>query len=574
MNSVWVMGAAVVWFFLAYRVWGGRIERRLAPPDDRVTPANAMADGQDYFPGKRWLLWGNHFASIAGAGPIIGPILAVAAFGWGYTVLWICLGAVFLGAVHDYLVLMLSVRHQGRGVADLAGTTLGPKLRLLFAGIIYFMLLLLVTAFTVSVAQAFVSVPRLVVPTFGLVGVAVLMGLAVYRLNMNDVLAGVLGVLCTYGLVVVGYFVPVTLPLAWEPQTVLSVWFLIISLYCLLASVAPIWLLLQPRDVLASANLFLGLGLGVVGVLVIHPVITAPFGPGAFISGGKPVWPMLFIMVACGAISGFHAIVSSGTTSRQLARERDAKPVAFGGMLMEGLLAVLVVVVVSAGLTWGEAPMGTPRDERTLYFANALAANWIVAFGNGFGNIVGRLGIPYLDAVLGALFGATMVKSFVMTTLDSGTRLARFLVSDTLGHRVPLLRNRVVASLAVLVPAYLLAATDTYRDVWRMFGSANQLTAAVSLLVVAVWLGRERRPTRYVLAGAAFMLLTVLAALLWEMFAPTKGFFTGAKPDYALGIVSLVLALMALAATVGAGRSLLNLRRELAAEDAAGAGQG
>ncbi|MGE4552279.1 MAG: carbon starvation protein A [Desulfovibrionaceae bacterium] len=567
MNSLWVMGAAVLWFAVSYRVWGRRTER-LAPPDDRLTPAHAMADGQDYYPGKRWLLWGNHFASIAGAGPIIGPILAVAAFGWGYTVLWVALGSVFLGAVHDYLTLMVSVRHQGKGVAELAGSALGPRVRLLFAAIIYCMLLMLVTAFTVSVAQAFVSVPRLVIPTFGLVGVAVLMGLAVYRLGMNDVLAGVLGVLAAYGLVVVGYFVPVSLPLSWGPHTVLTVWFLIISLYCLLASVAPIWLLLQPRDVLASANLFLGLGLGIVGVLVVHPVISAPFGPAGFVSGGKPVWPMLFIMVACGAISGFHAIVSSGTTSRQLARERDAKPVAFGGMLMEGLLAVLVVLVVSAGLTWGSAPTGTPRDLRTLYFANALAANWIVAFGNGFGNIVGRLGIPYLDAALAALLGATMVKSFVMTTLDSGTRLARFLVSDTLGRRVPLLRNRVVASLTVLVPAYLLAATDTYRDIWRMFGSANQLTAAVSLLVVAVWLGRERRPARYVLAGAAFMLLTVLAALFWEMFAPGTGFFTGTKPDYALGMVSLVLAGLALAAIVGAAHSLLRLHRELAAGDA------
>ena len=561
MNTLLVSVVVLVWFYLGYRYYGGYIEKWIVKPDDsQPTPAHQLNDGVDYVPSKKRLLWGNHFASIAGAGPIIGPILAVSIFGWGYTLLWVALGAVFLGAVHDYLALMFSARNGGRGLAELAESVLGNTTRYVAAILIYLMLLLLVTAFMVSVAQSLISVPALVIPTFGLVGAAVLMGLAVYRFGVNDLLAIVIGVVLAYVLIYVGYRYPVSLPAAWGEGTIMAVWLLILSLYCLLASVAPIWILLQPRDVLSSVKLVVGMILGFLAIIIIHPQINAPFSTGGFISQGKPIWPILFITVACGAISGFHSLVSAGTTSRQLAKESDGKPIAFGGMIMEGAVALLVIMIVSGGLKWGLAPKGASIDVARLYFGDALAKSWIIAFGNGFGHLVGSIGIPYLTMPLAALLGAVMVKSFILTTLDTGTRLARFLVTDTLASRAPVFKNRVLSSLVILVPAYILAVTNSYKEIWKMFGTANQLIAGIALITATVLLARAKKPRLVALIPAILMLITTMAALAWEMFSPTTGYFTSAKPNPSLGVISVVLVILSLAVVIQGVRSLARSR--------------
>ena len=548
MNSLAVTLAALVWLLLGYRFYGKFIERTLVEPDDtRVTPAHELEDGVDFHPSKTRLLWGNHFASIAGAGPIIGPILAVSIFGWGYTLLWVAVGAVFLGAVHDYLSLMISVRHQGRGIYDLAEPVLGRLGKGLVSVLVYLMLTLIITVFMVSVAEAFVSRPELVIPTFGLVGIALVMGLCITRFGMNEPLVMALGIIGAYGLLWVGFDYPVILPAAWGKQVILAVWCSFIAAYCLLASISPIWLILQPRDFISTVKLFVGMGLGFLGIFVMHPAISAPFHQGGFMSEGKPIWPLLFIIVACGAVSGFHSLVSTGTSSRQLDRESSGKSVAFGGMIVEGALAVMVIMVVAAGLHWGAAPAGTAPDAAGLWFGTALKKGWIVAFGNGFGNMVGGLNIPLLTAPIAGLLGAVMVKSFILTTLDSGTRLGRFLVAETLGRKIPFLgRSRIVSTLLVLIPGYLLAVTNSWASVWKLFGASNQLIAAITLTTVTAFLAHQRKPRLYTLIPAVIMLATSSVALAWEAFAPGTGYFTAKTPSWDLGCISVILLVLAL----------------------------
>lgn len=547
MSSLIVTLVVLGWFLFGYRFYGRFIEKRLVSPDDsRETPAHEFEDGVDYHPSKTRLLWGNHFASIAGAGPIIGPILAVSIFGWGYTLLWVAVGAVFLGAVHDYLSLMISVRNRGRGIYDLAEPVLGRFGRVLVSILVYLMLTLIITVFMVSVAEAFISRPELVIPTFGLVVIAMIMGVCITTFRMHEVVVMVLGIVGAYGLLWVGFHYPVSLPASWSGQAVLAVWCSFLAAYCFLASISPIWLILQPRDFISTVKLFVGMGLGFLGILVIHPPISAPFHQGDFLSGGKPIWPLLFIMVACGAVSGFHSLVSTGTSSRQLDKESAGRSVAFGGMIVEGALALMVIMIVAAGLHWGNAPAGTPSGMAGMWFGTALKKGWIVAFGNGFGGLVGGLEIPLLTAPIAGLLGAVMVKSFILTTLDSGTRLGRFLVAETLGRKVPFFaRSRIASTLLVLLPGYLLAVTNSWANVWKLFGASNQLIAAITLTTITAYLAHQKLPRLYTLIPAVIMLATSTAALAWEAFAPKTGYFVSSTPSYELGIISVILLVLA-----------------------------
>ncbi|MFH1985747.1 MAG: carbon starvation protein A [Pseudomonadota bacterium] len=557
MNALWLCLLALVWFVIGYHLYGRFIERTLVKPDDaHVTPAHAMNDGVDFVVGRRIYLWGNHFASIAGAGPIIGPIVAVSVFGWGPVFAWVLVGALFMGAVHDYLSLMISARHRGAGIAELAESLLGRTVRMVFALLLYIVLVLLIAVFMVSVAQAFINMPALVVPTLGLIGIAVVMGLAMERWHVPEVPAATAAVAAAYFLIWVGYHLPVSLPSFWGDTVVLAAWCLVLTAYCLSASIAPMWLLLRPRDFISSVKLVVGMLLGLAAIAVVQPTMSAPITSGGFVSHGKPLWPILFILVACGAISGFHAIVSTGTTARQLDRESDGRPIAFGGMLTEGLLAVVVIVVVSGGLTWGAAPVGVTGAAANLYFATALKHSWIVAFGSGFGHLVGEMGIPLLTSSLAALLGAVMVKSFILTTLDAGTRLARFLVVETLGEKVPVLRGHLAASLVVVLPALVIAVTNTYHEVWKLFGAANQLIASVALVTISAYLAHDRLPKRYTLIPAVFMLATTVGALLWESFGGATGYLTSATPDWPLGILACVLVVLAAVIVAGGVKAL------------------
>ena len=545
LNSFVLMAVTVVWLVAAYFVYGKLIERRLVSPTDAVTPAEAQQDGVDFYPAKRVVLFGHHFASIAGAGPILGPVLAVAFFGWGATALWILLGVVLIGAVHDYMALMISVRHGGASLHDVARSAIGKSARVLFLVFVWIGLVLVITAFCNAAAGTFVKAPEIVVPTFSLMGIAVLFGVLNYKLRLHTAINTAIALALLVFVMWLGFKFPIRLDERFgvAAENVKSVWLVLLIVYGVVASVLPVWVLLQPRDYIATWILVVGMGLGIAGVAYVHPTFTAPAFTEPVTAKG-PVWPMLFIIVACGAVSGFHCLVAGGTTSKQLGSERHGLSIGFGSMLVEGALAIQALIAVGAGLYYSGAQAQAAGGGFALQeILKPDGGGPITAFGRGFdvltqpflGPVGGWLGV----VGFGMIIGTTMVNAFVMTTLDTAVRLARFITTELAGPVVPVFRNRVVASLAAAVPAYLLAvAPDAFRSIWPMFGAANQLIAALALIVISAYLIKHHKPALYTMIPAALMLATTMAALLWQAYSHL---IAAAKPNYVLGVTALVL---------------------------------
>ncbi len=519
-----VLGA--LWFAFMYRWYGNIIDKQVVrPSDDLPTPAHTERDDIDYMPTQPGILFGHHFSSIAGAGPIVGPILAYSLFGWLPALLWVLLGSVFIGAVHDYTSLMASVRHKGVSIADLAEKHVSSTARWIFSAFLWLALVLVIAVFAVFTAQTLAQQPEIVIPTLGLVLLAVGFGFAVYRKGVNVWVGTVFALVLMVGLIIVGDLVPV--PATYE------FWLVFSLIYCFMAATLPVWVLLQPRDYLSMYILIAGLGLAFVSLLVLQPEITGP----AFVtfdSAKGPLWPILFITVACGAVSGFHSVVSSGTTAKQLRKESDGRKVAFGGMLTEGALAAIVILLMASVLYWTIPPSG---DLSGFVFQTLLADKGPnITFGTAMGRVMESIGIPL---VYGTAFGVLMLNAFILTTLDTCTRLTRFIVTESVGKKVPVLNNRYTATAAGLVVAYLLTLGHGGEVLWPAFGAANQLIAALSLLVVSAYLFGFKRRTAYTLIPGLFMLLTTEAALFYQLFWQ---YIPG--NNVALGIIAVVLMLL------------------------------
>ena len=543
-NSLLLMAVAIVWLVLAYRLYGKWLERRLVQPTDAATPAQAKRDGVDYEPAKPIVLFGHHFASIAGAGPIVGPVLAVAFFGWGATALWILIGVVLIGAVHDYMALMVSVRHGGASLPDVARSAVSGSARVLFLIFVWIGLVLVITAFCGAAAGTFVKAPQIVLPTFSLMLIAVLFGVLTYKMKVNTAISTVIALGLLVFVMWLGFKVPIRLEQLGVPaQHVKSVWLIVLIVYGIVASVLPVWVLLQPRDYIATWILIFGMGLGLAGVAYVHPTFTAPAFTEPMTAKG-PVWPMLFIIVACGAVSGFHCLVAGGTTSKQLACERQGLSIGFGSMLVEGALAIMALIAVGAGIYYTGAQAEAAGGGFALKeLLKPGGGGPITAFGRGFDVLtkpfLGPVGTWLGVAGFGMIIGTTMVNAFVMTTLDTSVRLARFITAELAGPVLGVFKNRFVASLAAAVPAYLLAVTPgAFTKIWPMFGAANQLIAALALIVISAYLIKHNKPAIYTVVPAALMLATTMAALLWQAYSHL---IAAAKPDYVLGITALVL---------------------------------
>ena len=560
MNSAPIMiGAVLFFYFFGYRFYAKKIEKKLINPDNSPPPSLTMQDGVDYLPAKKPILFGHHFASIAGAGPIIGPVVALINFGWLAALVWIALGNVFIGAVHDYLALMLSVRNRGASIADIAEKTMSGTAKSIFSIFLYLALILVVTVFGVVGAKTLVSQPGMVIPTFALIPVAILFGWAVYIKNIPLIPATIIVVVINLVSINFGYHHPVNLPsegLLGFSQT--NFWFAILMAYAALASILPVNLLLQPRDYIATFNLYLAMLLGFIAIIVIHPEMKAPAVVTTFSNSKGPIWPMLFVLVACGAVSGFHSLVSSGTTSKQLANEKDGKAIAFGGMLLEGVLAVMTLVLVGGGLYW-VTPLDAAVDMQRYGIREVMASGgWVVLFGNGFGSVVSKM-LPFIGFSIASMIAMTALKTFILTTLDSSTRIARFIIEESLGRKHRFFKNKYVALLLVILPAYFLGASSNYTKIWPVFGATNQLIAALALMVISTYLIGIKKPVRYTLIPAIFMIVTTIAALAWQAF----GFFTAEIPNYFLGNVSIILVLLALfVAYEGLAVALQNNRKD------------
>lgn len=559
-SSLLLVVVAIVWLVLAYRWYGRWLERKVVAPTEAKTPAEAQRDGVDYCPARPVVLFGHHFASIAGAGPIIGPILAVAAFGWTPTVLWVLLGVVLIGAVHDYLTLMISVRNGGKSLPDVARAAIGGPARVLFLVFVWIGLVLVITSFCTVTTDTFIEAPEIVFPTFALMLVAVLFGVLTYRLNMKTWQSTAIALVLMAGVVALGFLLPIRLEALGVPtEWVRTVWLLVLLAYGVIASVVPVWILLQPRDYLSTWILMGGMLAGFVGIVWVHPTLKAPAVAPSLWSP-QPVWPMMFITVACGAVSGFHCLVAGGTTSKQLAKEKHGLPVGYGAMLTEGALAVMALVAVGAGIYFTK-DQAAGRGHALLDILGRKAGGGpIAAFGRGFDVLtdpfLGRLGRACGVQNLGMIAGILMVNAFVLTTLDTTVRLARFITHELVGERVPAFRNRWLASLAPVALALLLATQkSTFASIWKVFGSANQLIAALALIVITGYLLREGKRTLYTALPAAFMLITTMAALLWQAY---QHILRAEKPDYTLGITALVLLALAGSMAIQGRRVLID----------------
>lgn len=504
MSALVIVIVSWVFFYAGYRFYSRRLENIWQVDPSRPTPAFTNSDGVDYMPAKHWtILFGHHFASIAGAGPILGPVIAGMIWGWLPALLWIIFGCIFLGGVHDFTALMISIRHGGKSIADVAHKVLNFRTKIFFAIFILLSLLLVMTVFAVVTAKTLISEPKLVIPTFGLVLAAVLVGLMIYRWKWNQLIATAIGIALLVLLLILGNRFPVVL----NTPNALNVWVLILLAYAYIASVLPVNIILQPRDYLSTFILFFGLFSGYLGLILTRPQMHAP----AFVAWrGEQgsLWPMLCVIIACGAISGFHSLIAGGTTSKQIASERDAKRIGYGGMVLEGVLAVLALLSVTAGLYWTKQ-QGHPD---LIYPELMKTGDWIGAFSAGFG----RITAPLLGA-FGASVAAIMLNAFVLTTLDSATRINRYITEELLGEGLNLkpFRNRFFSTL-VIVGLALWLALGNWQAIWPIFGASNQLVAALVLVIVFAYMTSVKRPAKHILYPAVFMLATTLTALLWQ----------------------------------------------------------
>lgn len=538
-----LIGSILFFYFVGYKYYAGRLDREVIQPDGgQTTPAVLQNDGVDYVPSKPFVLFGHNFASIAGAGPVIGPIIAMHYFGWGLTLFWILVGNVFIGAVHDYITLMISVRNKGNSIAEIAESSMGIRAKSVFAIFLVLAMLLVVAVFGVVAAKTLIAQPEMVFPTFAIIPVSMILGWCIYKKNCNLVIASVIAVGVLILNIYIGFKLPIPLPeegvFGFSP---LMFWFVILMVYAGIASVLPVQILLQPRDYLSTYVLFGSMSLAILGLLWVHPEINTPVFRGAVSDVQGPVWPMLFVLVACGAVSGFHSLVAGGTTSKQLATETHGKPISYGGMLTEGVVAVVTVLLVGGGLYW-VAPSGGNVDMATLGFRETLqSGGWILAFGNGFGNVVHQM-MPILSFTFASMIAVLALNTFVLTTLDTAVRITRFIVQESLGRQVPVFQNKYIATVAVVFLAYLIGATEGWQKIWPIFGATNQLIAAVALMVCSTYLMAAGKPTKYTLYPAVFMIVTTIGALGWQGYK----FLTAPEPNYLLGMTALVLIALAI----------------------------
>ena len=494
MKALYMMLMALACLVPAY-VWYGRfLVKRLKVDPDRPTPAHTMTDGVDYVPAKAPVLLGHHFASIAGASPIVGPIFA-AVFGWIPVFLWIIFGSIFIGGVHDFASIMASVRHKSKSIGEIIHQyigDLGKKLFLIFA---WATLILVIAVFTILVARTFSNVPESATASMLFLGLAVFFGVAIYKWNLPIGPASILGVLLLLGCIALGILFPLKLSV--------TTWTIILLGYIFVASVTPVWVLLQPRDYLNSFLLYmLILGAG-IGILVANPEVhLAPLT--SFKTSIGFMFPLLFVTVACGAVSGFHSMVASGTTSKQLDKESDAKVVAYGGMLIEAMLAV-VSLIAAAVLT----------TEMYQSYIGPGGGGPITLFAESVGKFISSLGIPLH---IGVTFTALAVSAFALTSLDTATRLTRFCFQEffegTKGDTVSSIAgNRFVATAVCVVFAGALALSGDWQLIWPIFGSANQLMAALALLAVSVWLAKIKVKNGFIIYPMYFMFAITISAL-------------------------------------------------------------
>ncbi|CCI83813.1 carbon starvation CstA family protein [Corynebacterium otitidis] len=508
MSALVLVFVGLAMLLAGYLLYGRYLSKRVYKLSEVfATPAHTERDGVDFVPTPKYVLWGHHFTSVAGAAPIVGPAVAVI-WGWLPAFLWVTIGTVFFAGMHDLGALWASQRHKGRSIGSLSGRYIGPRGRNLFLVGIFFLLLMVVAAFSVVISGLLVSTPTAVIPTWGAIVIALLVGQAIYRLKWNLTAVSIVGVVALYGLMVLGDRVPVVLPesiLGLSPQ---AFWIVTLFIYGAIASLLPVWVLLQPRDYINGLQLFVGLGILYLSILLVAPEVVAPSLNDAAPADTPPIFPLLFVTIACGALSGFHGIVASGTSAKQLNRETDARFVGYFGAVGEGLLSLGTIVATTAGFQ-------TLAQWEDIY--SAFNEGGVQAFVAGGSNLIEQgLGLP---ASLSATVLATMAVLFAATTMDTGMRLQRMVVQE-IGEIAGFKPSNLVAT-AIVVAVGLGLTFSTGADgsggmvIWPLFGTTNQLVAGLTMAVLCVLLLRLRRPILPVAIPMVFvMIISVWAAII------------------------------------------------------------
>ncbi len=524
--------ACLALYVLGYRLYGRWIADHVFRLDpDTITPAHELEDGYDYVPARKYVLFGHHYASIAGLAPMLGPAIAVI-WGWVPAMFWVVFGTLFIGAVHDFGALVVSMRAKGKSIGKVAEAIIGPRAKTLFHAIIFFLIALAMGVFVQVVAQLFSSAyyPQSIFPSATLMVLAMAMGVLFYKKGFPLGPLTAVGFALTLGAVYLG-------ALLGAPDLSVRAWSGVLLVYAFLASVLPVWLLLQPRDFLNSLLLYLGLASIFLGFFLLNPEFAAPvieLEP----EGAPPLYPFVFIVIACGAISGFHGLVSSGTTAKQIGKETDARFIGYGGMIGESLLGLAAVLACTAGFIDAAA---WQSHYASWDMAKGLGTS-MAAFINGSALFLNQLGVPQQ---LGQTFVALVAVSFALTTLDSATRLLRFNieeVGETAG--LPVLSNRLVASsLAVAAIGffafYEIDGKPAGLALWALFGTTNQILSGLTLLTITLYLIQEKRNYWCTSIPMVFMLVTTVAA----MGIGIKGFLE--QKNYLLLAVGSTLAVLA-----------------------------
>jgi len=518
MNSILIVVLVAIIFFLAYHTYGSWLKKVWGVDNGKSTPAHEKQDNVDYVPAKAPVLLGHHFSSIAGAGPIVGPI-AASVFGWVPVLVWIIFGCIFFGGVQDFSSLFASIRHDGKSIGEIIKVNMGKTQKKLFSVFAWLTLLLVIASFVNIVANTFVSVPASGTSSGLFMVLAITFGFFVYRKGVSLVIGTVIGV------IVLGFFVYIgnVIPLKLSKNT----WIVLILGYIIVASVAPVWILLQPRDYLCSFLLYAMILCGFIGIVIYHPsIVLEPYR--GFKVDNQYMFPYLFITIACGAISGFHSLIGSGTSSKQLDQEDDAQLIGYGGMLIEGIVAV-VALITAAYL---------PVDQFNALLKNGGPVN---VFSNGIAVFMQKLGVPF---GIGKSFIALAVSAFALTSLDTGTRIGRFIFqeffeSDEEPKKKSLLTNMYFATFVTAGLGGLVAMTN-WEKIWPIFGSANQLLAALALMAAAIWLKKTGKNHKMFLLPIFFMFTATIFALILLAISSFK------TKNYLLVIFPVLLFVLAL----------------------------
>ena len=531
MSSIILVIAGLFVFFIGYKFYSNFLGQKIYEIDDSSLsmPSSSFEDGVDYIPTKKHILFGHHFTSIAGAAPIVGPCVA-AYWGWLPALFWILIGTVFMGAVHDFGALVTSVKEKGRSIADIASLTISDRARSMFLVFVILLVWLVLAVFAMVIADLFVSIPSSVIPINIQILIAIIMGFIIYKKKIDAVIPSFIALALLYFFVWVGTQSPVDFTESMPLQDAKNLWITLLFIYCSIASLLPVWTLLQPRDYINSHQLFFGLALLIVGIFVAQPIVDAP-AIRSFSDPETPdLFPLLFVTIACGAISGFHGLVSSGTSSKQLEKLSDSRVVGYGGMIGEGTLALVSTICAVAGISLvanANLPaVGFVEDLNwsTYYDTWAHASgNKATAFVLGGGALLKSIG--FSESLANTLI-AVLVISFAATTLDTATRIQRFILNEFgQATKIKPLTNRYFATVIAVLPAMLMAfwnitdpGTGAVKQagwiLWPIFGASNQMLAALTLMVLTLYYWIRKKPILPLLIPMVIIMIVTFTALL------------------------------------------------------------